>query len=57
MHVPEDHLEEIKKYHMGFVVAGHMASDSIGMNRISDELEKKGVKIIPCSGFIRVKRK
>lgn len=57
MHVPEDHLEEIKKYHMSFVVAGHMSSDSIGMNRISDELEKKGVKIIPCSGFIRVKRK
>ncbi|TET90731.1 MAG: NGG1p interacting factor NIF3 [Methanomassiliicoccales archaeon] len=57
MHVPEEHLEEIKKYHMSFVVAGHMSSDSIGMNKICDEMEKKGVEIIPCSGFIRVKRK
>ncbi|MFQ5883555.1 MAG: NGG1p interacting factor NIF3 [Thermoplasmata archaeon] len=57
MHVPEDHLEEIKKYHMSFVVAGHMSSDSIGMNKICDEMEKKGVEIVPCSGFIRVRRK
>ncbi len=57
MHVPEEHLEEIKKYHMSFVVAGHMSSDSIGMNKICDEMEKKGVEIVPCSGFIRVKRK
>lgn len=57
MHVPEDHIEEIKKYHMSFVVAGHMSSDSIGMNRISDEMEKRGVEVIPCSGFIRVRRK
>jgi len=57
MHVPEEHLEEVKKYHINFVVAGHMASDSIGMNKISDELEKKGVNVIACSGFIRVKRK
>ncbi len=57
MHVPEEHLEEVKKYHINFVVAGHMASDSVGMNKICDELEKKGVEVIPCSGFIRVKRK
>ncbi|MEE9116612.1 MAG: NGG1p interacting factor NIF3, partial [Thermoplasmata archaeon] len=57
MHVPEEHLEEVKKYHINFVVAGHMASDSVGMNKISDELEKKGVEVIACSGFIRVKRK
>ncbi len=56
MHVPEEHLEEIKKYHINFVVAGHMASDSIGMNKICDALERKGVEVIPCSGFIRVKR-
>jgi putative NIF3 family GTP cyclohydrolase 1 type 2 len=56
MHVPEEHLEEIKKYHINFVVAGHMASDSIGMNKICDALAKKGVEAIACSGFIRVKR-
>ena len=56
MHVPEEHLEEIKKYHINFVVSGHMASDSIGMNKICDALVKKGVEVIACSGFIRVKR-
>ncbi len=56
MHVPEEHLEEIKKYHINFVVSGHMASDSIGMNKICDMIEKKGVEVIACSGFIRVKR-
>ncbi len=55
MHVPEEHLEELKKYHISFVVAGHMASDSIGMNKICDALQKKGVEVIACSGFIRVK--
>jgi hypothetical protein len=33
-----------------------MASDSLGMNIILDELEKKGIDIVPCSGLIRVKR-
>lgn len=56
MHVPEEHLEDVKKHHINFVVAGHMASDSIGMNKISDMLAKKGVEVIACSGFIRVKR-
>ncbi len=56
MHVPEEHLEEIKKYHINFVDSGHMASDSIGMNKICDMIEKKGVEVIACSGFIRVKR-
>lgn len=56
MHVPEEHLEEIKKYHINFIVSGHMASDSIGMNKICDALVKKGVEVIACSGFIRVKR-
>ena len=57
MHIPDDHLEEVKKYHMKFVVAGHMASDSIGLNLLVDKLEEKGVEVIPCSGFIRNKRK
>jgi hypothetical protein len=33
-----------------------MASDSLGMNYILDEYEKKGIEIIPCSGMIRVSR-
>lgn len=57
MHVPEDALEELKKLHVNVINAGHMASDSIGANIFLDELEKKGVEIIPCSGLIRIKRK
>ncbi len=57
MHIPEDALKELKNLHMNVINAGHMASDSIGANFFFDELEKKGIEIIPCSGLIRVKRK
>ena len=57
MHVPEDATEELKKLHINVINAGHMASDSIGANLFLDELEKKGVTVIPCSGLIRIKRK
>ena len=56
MHIGEKHLEEANKNYVNVVVAGHIASDSLGMNIIMDELEKRGVKIIPCSGFIRHSR-
>lgn len=56
MHVPEDALKELKKRHINVIDCGHMAADSIGANIFLDELEKKGVEIIPCSGLIRVKR-
>ena len=56
MHIPEDHLKLAKKYHINVVIAGHMASDSLGMNLILDKFEKKGVEIENCSGYIRVKR-
>ncbi|MDI6716221.1 MAG: NGG1p interacting factor NIF3, partial [Actinomycetota bacterium] len=38
------------------VIAGHMASDAIGMNLLLDKLENSGVKIITTSGLMRVKR-
>lgn len=56
MHASEDHRKECQKHHINMVVAGHMSSDSLGMNLFLDEVEKHGVKIIPCSGLIRVKR-
>jgi len=55
MHLSEKHREEADKYHINVIVAGHIASDSLGMNLLLDKFEKKGVKIIPC-GMIRVKR-
>lgn len=56
MHASEDHRKECAKYHINLVIAGHMSSDSLGMNLFLDELEKAGVGIIACSGLIRVSR-
>lgn len=56
MHAGEEHRKEALKYHINLVIAGHMSSDSLGMNLLLDEFEKKGIKITACSGLIRVKR-
>ncbi len=56
MHMSEEHFEEARKHHLNVIVSGHMASDSIGANLFFDELEKKNIIVIPCSGLIRVKR-
>lgn len=56
MHMSEDRKSEAQKNHVNVVIAGHMSSDSLGMNLFLDELEKRGIEIIPCSGLIRVSR-
>jgi hypothetical protein len=56
MHLPEKHREEAEKHHINIIVCGHMASDSLGMNLFLDQLEQKKIKIIPCSGLIRISR-
>ncbi len=56
MHIPEKHLKEANKNHINVVIAGHMASDTIGMNLLLDAVEKAGQKkfsVIECSGFRR----
>jgi len=56
MHMSEPYKKEAEKHHINVVIAGHAASDSIGMNQILDKLEKQGVEVVPCGGLIRVKR-
>lgn len=56
MHISEKHREEAEKAHVNVVIAGHISSDSIGVNLFLDELEKQGIEIIPCSGLIRFSR-
>jgi hypothetical protein len=41
---------------MHVVIAGHMCSDSLGINLFLDELQRNGVKTIATSGLIRVHR-
>lgn len=56
MHMSEEGREEAKKHHINMIIAGHMSSDSIGANLFLDELEKRGIKIIPAAGLVRVTR-
>lgn len=56
MHYSDKHREEAEKHQINVVVAGHIVSDSLGLNLILDELERKGLEVIPASGLIRVSR-
>jgi len=56
MHMGEKHRKEAEKNHINVIIAGHMASDSMGMNLILDEIAKQGVEIISCSGLTRFSR-
>jgi len=56
MHMSEDSNKEAEKANVNVVIAGHISSDSLGINIFLDELEKKGIEIVPCSGVIRVSR-
>lgn len=56
MHISERHREEAEKANINVVIAGHISSDSLGINLFLDELEKRGIEIIPCSGLIRISR-
>lgn len=56
MHMIEDLREIAEKNHLNVIIAGHIASDSIGLNLILDDFEKEGVEILACSGFIRTSR-
>lgn len=57
MHLSEEHFKIAKAEFMNVVIAGHIASDNLGVNLLLDELVKKhALKVIPCSGFVRIKR-
>jgi putative NIF3 family GTP cyclohydrolase 1 type 2 len=57
MHMSDGHRKEAEKIEFfNVLIAGHMASDSLGINLILDEYEKRGIEVIPTSGLIRVKR-
>lgn len=56
MHMGEKARKEAEKHHMNVVIAGHASSDSIGMNLFLDELEKRKVRVLTCSGLPRIKR-
>jgi hypothetical protein len=56
MHIDDRDLQELEQLQLpgaNLVITGHMPSDSIGMNRVIDALEKQGLEVIAGSGVIR----
>jgi len=56
MHQSEEHRKAAEEAHINVVVAGHISSDSLGMNIFLDELEKRGIEIVPFGGLTRFSR-
>ena len=56
MHMREENKKEAEAANINVVIAGHISSDSLGVNLFLDELGKRGIKIVPCSGLIRISR-
>lgn len=56
MHIREENRKEAEAANINVVIAGHISSDSLGVNLFLDELEKNKIEIISCSGLIRVSR-
>ena len=56
MHLDERDLRElepIQRAGANLIITGHMASDSVGVNRVIDALEHEGLEVIAGSGVIR----
>ena len=54
MHIPEKDAKELKEHSVGnVIVAGHMSSDSIGINIIADEWRQMGAEVTVMSGVVQ----
>jgi hypothetical protein len=59
MHLSEEHFKKVKDANLNIVIAGHMSSDTLGLNLLLDRIEKKAkeeFQTINCSGFRRISR-
>ncbi len=56
MHLSEEHRKEAEKNHLNVVIAGHIASDNLGLNLLFDRVLDSSVEVIEVSGFKRVSR-
>jgi len=54
MHLSEEHFKAAKEANLNIVLAGHIASDNLGVNLLLDKLQKKfKFDVLSCSGFKR----
>ncbi|MHB1136667.1 MAG: NGG1p interacting factor NIF3 [Coriobacteriia bacterium] len=56
MHYSEEHRKHAEKLKLNLVIAGHISSDTLGMNLVLDRIESQGVEVICTSGMVRVSR-
>jgi putative NIF3 family GTP cyclohydrolase 1 type 2 len=57
MHLSEDALDCAKKANLNVVIAGHVSSDTLGLNLLFDEVEAEGpLEIVGASGFERIRK-
>lgn len=53
MHATPEVVEGLKKFNKcNLIIAGHMASDSLGFNQILDAWEAKGIEVVRISGIV-----
>lgn len=60
MHLSEEHFKKVKDANLNVIIAGHISSDTLGLNLLLDKIDKaSGEKfnIVECSGFRRVLHK
>jgi len=59
MHLSEEHFKKVKDANLNAVIAGHISSDTLGLNLLLDRIEKESketFQTIDCSGFKRIRR-
>jgi putative NIF3 family GTP cyclohydrolase 1 type 2 len=57
MHYSEEHRTKAEELKINLIIAGHVSSDTLGMNLVLDEIERAGEVAIHCtSGMVRFKR-
>ncbi|MDP3731690.1 MAG: NGG1p interacting factor NIF3 [Candidatus Omnitrophota bacterium] len=57
MHLSEEHFKKVKDANLNVVIAGHISSDTLGLNLLLDRIEKEEeLETINCSGFHRIRR-
>jgi len=57
MHMSEECFKKAKKHKLNILIAGHISSDSLGMNLLLGAIDPKStLNITPCSGYIKVRR-
>lgn len=57
MHSPKEQIKKAEEHNINIVTAGHMPSDSLGLNLFFDKVQEKfDIEFFELSGFRRVKR-